>query len=120
MNIADIQPEKHYAVRFGMWTLTGRVDAIDKVKNKVVVWTEVGWRPVAASVVLYECKSPEQYAAIMKKRRHEDRTRLRAILAANANHPPRPTPIPPRDDRPIINRQGSVFRSGDYGITREA
>ena len=117
MDISDIKHDKHYAVRLGLWTLTGRVDAVDEVASKVFVWTEVGYRPVAASAILYECKSPEQYRAIIAKRRAESRMRTQAWRQAFDARPPRPTVW--EHQEPIINRQGSVFTPGDYGITRE-
>jgi len=116
MEINEIKHEHHYAIRLGRWTVTGRVDAIDP--PKVIVWIEVlGYRPVPHTAVLYACKSPSYYDEQHRKRKHE--SFLRRQEWEKRYSKPAPCPLFPQHHEPIINRQGSRFRSGDYGITRE-
>lgn len=117
MKIEDIQPEKWYGISFGRIVLSGRVDAVDLVAKRVIVWIpELGYTTEPPSKLLSECMSPEQVAAMecrQREKRNERFMRLNAeIERIQAGATPRGW-IPRREG--VRHFQGSVFYEGDYG-----
>ncbi|WP_455387512.1 hypothetical protein [Petrachloros mirabilis] len=120
MNASDIQHEKHYAVRLGVRSATARVDAIDGEHIYCWICEDGEYQTLQEHHFRFECPPPDVSAAIRAKEQAErDRRRMEREerdkrLAKNA-----PTRGWPEQREAIIHRQGSVFCSGDYGITRE-
>lgn len=117
MKLDDIQHETWYLLRFGPCNLSGRVDAIDAVKNRVIVWvSEMGYRSKSPVDVLRPARSPEEWVAIEKKQDDElserwrqsheefDRKQSQAVERGY---------LPRREG--VRHLQGTVFYEGDFG-----
>ena len=107
-----------------------RVDAIIESVSPSLPWLDgtvyfaydpkLGWLRLPASRFLYECNSPEQAEAIRAKRDAENKAYvigMRREYDEKQRHAPPATR--PGTEYGKINRQGTRFSAGDFGITRE-
>ncbi len=129
MNPENIHIDSHYAARFGPCTWTVRIDAVNTsavawLADDYTVWVcELReWRRLPASAILRPSLSPDEYVAIFAQRQADQQlstlTRLARQEAQRRGAPLRDRG-PNRLDYGTINRQGTKFCPGDYGITRE-